>query len=69
MTESPNAEKPDRGWPAREANRYIRSVAKTRHDNRPIGFFCECGCREIAVATLERYEEQGGVWIDGHKHD
>jgi hypothetical protein len=36
-------------------------------DERPIGFFCECGCMALATATLTEYEAQGGAWIEGHR--
>jgi hypothetical protein len=64
---APIPETPDRAWLARETNGHIRELASSLHDDRPIGFLCECGCLVIALATLVEYEQAGGVWLDGHK--
>jgi hypothetical protein len=56
---------------ARQVNGHIREMAEALdsivRDERPIGFFCECGCLETAEATLAEYEDQGGAWIEGHR--
>ena len=57
----------NRAWVAREVNKYIRELAETLRDERPIGFLCECGCMGIAFATLAEYDAQSGVWIEGHR--
>jgi hypothetical protein len=31
------------------------------------GFSCECGCGEIVQLSAAEVEEQGGVWLDGHR--
>ena len=58
---------------ARQANAHIHEMAEALdsivRDERPIGFFCECGCLGVAEATLAEYEEQGGAWIEGHRPD
>jgi hypothetical protein len=64
---APIPETPDRAWVARETNGHIRALASSLHDERPIGFLCECGCMSIAFATLAEYEQAGGVWLEGHK--
>jgi hypothetical protein len=69
------AETPDRNALAadiaREANAHIREMAMELDalvpDERPIGFFCECGCMGIATVTLADYDTQGGAWIEGHE--
>jgi len=69
------AETPDRSALAadiaKEANAHIREMAMELDalvpDERPIGFFCECGCMALATATLTEYEAQGGAWIEGHR--
>ena len=67
--ESPDS-RPDAAQIAREANAHIREMAEGLNalvpDGRPIGFFCECGCLEIATMTLADFEAAGGVWLDGH---
>jgi hypothetical protein len=65
---APMSETPDRAWVARETNGHIRALAASLHDERSIGFLCECGCMGIAFTTLVEYEQAGGVWLDGHKH-
>jgi hypothetical protein len=65
--ESPDPETPDRAWVAREVNKHIRELSETLRDERPIGFFCECGCMGIAVTTPARYDEQGGAWCENHQ--
>ena len=55
---------------ARAANFYILEMAEKLNslvrDERPIGFFCECGCMEVAEATVNAYRTDGGAWVDGH---
>jgi hypothetical protein len=58
---------PDRAWLARETNANIRQLAESLRDERPIGFFCECGCMGIVLVTLAEYDLAGGVWLDGHR--
>jgi hypothetical protein len=36
-------------------------------NERPIGFFCECGCMGFAEVTLDEFEAAGGAWLEGHK--
>jgi hypothetical protein len=68
MDDAPNNPKmPDRAWVARETNSHIRRLAKSLRDERPVGFFCECGCMEIVLVTIVDYDEHGGAWLDGHK--
>src|SRR3954447_19651630 len=64
---APIPETPDRAWVARETNGHIRALATSLRDERPIGFFCECGCMGIAFRTLVEYEQAGGGWRYGHK--
>jgi hypothetical protein len=52
---------------ARETNARIRQLAKSLRDERPVGFFCECGCMEIALATIAEYDVAGGAWVEGHQ--
>jgi hypothetical protein len=76
MAETPesNSETPERkaaaAEMAREANTHIREMAEALDsivpDERPIGFFCECGCMGTVSVTLTDYEAQGGAWIEGH---
>jgi len=68
MEDAPdNPTKPDRAWLARETNAYILQLAKALQDERSVGFFCECGCMEIALATVAEYDAAGGAWVEGHK--
>jgi hypothetical protein len=67
MDGTPHEETRDRAWLAREVNKHIRQLATALRDERPIGFFCECGCMGIAIATLLEYDARGGVWKHGHK--
>jgi hypothetical protein len=67
MDETPRNEEPDRAWVARETNANIRQLAKSLRDERPIGFFCECGCMEITMATIAEYDAADGAWLDGHE--
>jgi hypothetical protein len=68
MDDAPNSpKKSDRAWVARETNANIRQLAKSLRDERPIGFFCECGCMEIVMLTTAEYEQQGGAWLEEHK--
>jgi hypothetical protein len=68
MDDAPdNPEMPERAWIAREVNKYILELSERLHDERPIGFFCECGCMGIAPTTPARYKAEGGVWIEGHE--
>jgi hypothetical protein len=60
-------ERPNRATIARETNGHIRALARSFRDERQVGFFCECGCFGIALATLVEYDAQGGAWKDGHK--
>ena len=70
MDDAPNnPEKADRAWVAREANANIRQLAKSLRDERPVGFFCECGCMEIVMVTIAEYDARGGAWLEGHKPD
>jgi hypothetical protein len=56
---------------ARQANAHIREMALELDalvpDERPFGFFCECGCMGTAAVTLTDYDAQGGAWIEGHE--
>jgi hypothetical protein len=63
---APDSE-PDRAWMAREVNKHIRDLSERLHDERPIGFFCECGCMGLVVTTPAVYDEQGGAWCENHK--
>jgi len=56
-----------RAWVAREVNKHIRELSEKLHDERPIGFFCECGCMEIVMTTIAEYDKAGGAWIQGHQ--
>ncbi|HEY4347457.1 MAG TPA: hypothetical protein VGM80_07695 [Gaiellaceae bacterium] len=68
MDDAPNNPKmPDRAWVARETNANIRQLAKSLRDERPVGFFCECGCMEIIMATIAEYDVAGGAWLEGHQ--
>jgi hypothetical protein len=67
LDDSPRKKKPDRAGLARETNAHIRQLAKALRDERPIGFFCECGCMAIVLATLLEYDSHGGAWLEGHK--
>jgi hypothetical protein len=67
MDDTPRNEKPDRAWVARETNANIRQLAKSLRDERPIGFFCECGCMAITMATIAEYDATGGAWLEGHE--
>jgi hypothetical protein len=68
MADTPNNPKmPERAWIAREANKHILELSERLRDQRPIGFFCECGCMGIALTTPARYVDARGVWIEGHK--
>jgi hypothetical protein len=68
MDDAPdNPEMPDRAWVARETNAYIRQLANALRDERPVGFFCECGCMEIVMATTAEYNEASGAWLEGHR--
>jgi hypothetical protein len=51
----------------RETNGHIRALARSFHDEREVGFFCECGCMGLVFATIAEYDEQGGVFIEGHE--
>jgi hypothetical protein len=63
----PPAPHPNRAWIAREVNKYIRELAERLRDERPIGFFCECGCMGTALSTVLEYDAASGAWIEGHK--
>lgn len=52
---------------ARETNGHIRALARRFHDEREVGFFCECGCMGLAFAILAEYDIAGGAWRMGHK--
>jgi len=67
MNDTPRNQKPDRAWVARETNANIRQLAKSLRDERPIGFFCECGCLEIVMATIADYDAAAGAWAEGHQ--
>jgi hypothetical protein len=68
MDDAPNNPKmPDRAWVARETNANIRQLAKSLRDERPVGFFCECGCMEIIMATIAEYDVAGGAWLESHQ--
>jgi hypothetical protein len=68
MDDAPNNPKmPDRAWVARETNKNIRQLAKSLRDERTVGFFCECGCMEIIMATIAEYDVAGGAWVGGHQ--
>jgi hypothetical protein len=68
MDDAPNEPKlPDRAWLARETNANILQLARSLRDERPIGFFCECGCMEISMATIAEYDAAGGAWVEGHQ--
>jgi len=68
MDDAPNNPKiPERARVAREVNQHILELSERLHDQRPIGFFCECGCMGIALATPAQYVDARGVWIAGHK--
>jgi hypothetical protein len=68
MDDAPdNPEMTERAWVAREVNKHILELSEKLHDERPIGFFCECGCMGIAVTTPARYVSERGVWIKGHE--
>jgi hypothetical protein len=67
MDDAPNNPKRDRAWLARETNANIRQLAEALRDGRPVGFFCECGCMQIVLATVADYDAAGGVWLKGHK--
>lgn len=47
-------------------NKYIRELAERLRDERPIGYFCECGCMGTAPATVSHYDTQGAPGIEGH---
>jgi hypothetical protein len=57
----------DRASIARETNGHIRVLARTFHDTREVGFFCECGCMGLTFATITEYDAQAGAWKEGHK--
>lgn len=65
----PRPDTPDRASVSKETNQHIRALARSFHDRREVGFLCECGCMSIALATLADYDEQAGVWIEGHRRD
>jgi hypothetical protein len=68
MDDAPNnPNMSERAWVAREANKHILELSKRLDDERPIGFFCECGCMAVALTTPARYNDAGGVWIEGNK--
>jgi hypothetical protein len=68
MTDStPRPDTPDRASIAGETNGHIRALARSFHDEREVGFFCECGCMGLVFATIAEYDEQGGVFIEGHE--
>jgi hypothetical protein len=68
MDDAPNNPKTtDRAWLAREVNKHILELSERLHDERPIGFFCECGCMGIVSSTQADYEQSDGVWLDGHQ--
>jgi hypothetical protein len=68
MDDAPNNPKmTERAWVAREANSHIRQLAKSLRDETPVGFFCECGCMEIVMATIAEYDAAGGAWVEGHR--
>lgn len=55
---------------ARQANAYIREMAEeldaAAHDERAVGFVCECGCLGIVEATVAEYASADGAWVEGH---
>ena len=65
---TPTPNMPDRAAIAKETNGHIRALARSFHDEREVGFLCECGCMKIVLATLATYDEQGGIWIEAHSH-
>ena len=65
----PGPKTPHRASIARETNGHIRALARSFHDEREVGFLCECGCMGIVFATLAEYDERRGVWIEGHTAD
>jgi hypothetical protein len=36
-------------------------------DEAPVGFYCECGCMGIIMATIAEYDAAGGAWVEGHQ--
>jgi hypothetical protein len=61
---------------AREANAYILALEARFHevsaharvpDEDLLHLFCECGCMGIVHSTQADYEQNDGVWLDGHK--
>ncbi|HJQ73888.1 MAG TPA: hypothetical protein VJ814_03305 [Gaiellaceae bacterium] len=68
--QEPN-EPPTAASVARDVNAAIYDMAASLDrlvsSGRPVGFLCECGCMEIAPATLAAYEAAGGVWLAEHR--
>lgn len=56
---------------AREVNAVIREMAERldtiAHDERPVGFLCECGCLAIVPATVAQYDAADGAWLEEHE--
>jgi hypothetical protein len=70
MAETPKPD-PHADEIARQANGHIHEMAEALEsivaDERPIAFFCECGCMGIAELTLAEYASAGGAWRKGHR--
>jgi hypothetical protein len=55
---------------ARQVNAHIAEMAEGLNsivkDERPIGFYCECGCLESVEITVADFRATG-AYRDGHK--
>jgi hypothetical protein len=55
---------------ATQVNAHIAEMAESLDsivkDERPIGFFCECGCLGSVEETVAGFRAAGGAWIEGH---
>src|SRR6266480_7781418 len=62
---------PDAADIAKLVNAHISEMASNLDailpDERPIGFFCECGCMGITMVGLADYAAAGAAWLDGHE--
>ena len=56
---------------ATQVNTHIAEMAESLDsivkDERPIGFFCECGCLGSVEVTVAEFRAAGGAWIEGHR--
>jgi hypothetical protein len=67
----PSRSSDDRADIAKQVNAHILEMAEgldsILKDERPIGFFCECGCLGFVESTPADFRAREGAWIEGHR--